>query len=70
MKPQWDYAAILHHPCPRSERHRPIPNADRAIQFAPFAALTGLDDAMDETVDQLARRLEEESAGIKEEWEQ
>lgn len=67
MKAQWDYAAILHHPRPRSERHRPIPNADRAIQFAPFAALSGLDDAMDEAAEQLAHRLEEESTGIKEE---
>jgi hypothetical protein len=29
---------------------------DRAAQFAPFAALTGLDSAMDET----ARRVEDE----------
>lgn len=59
----WDYAAILHHPRPRSERHRPVPNAERAIQFAPFAALTGLDEAMDSAAAQLARGLAEEAGG-------
>ena len=53
----WDYAAILHHPRPRSERHRPVPNAERAIQFAPFAALTGLEDAMDEAAERLLQNL-------------
>lgn len=53
----WDYAAILHHPRPRSERHRPVPNAERAIQFAPFAALTGLEDAMDSAAARLLQNL-------------
>lgn len=63
MKQQWEYAAILHHSRPRSERHRPIPNGERAAQFAPFAALTGLDEALDETARQLADRLEEAGRG-------
>lgn len=53
----WDYAAILHHPRPRSERHSPVPNAERAIQFAPFAALTGLEDAMDSAAARLLQNL-------------
>lgn len=55
-----DYAAILHHSRPRSERHRPVSNAERAIQFAPFAALTGLDAALDDA-ERLALRLAEEA---------
>ena len=53
----WDYAAILHHPRPRSERHRPVPNAERAIQFAPFVALAGLEDAMDSAAARLLQNL-------------
>lgn len=43
------YAKILHHPRPVSDRRLPMPVRDRAAQFAPFAALTGFDDAIDET---------------------
>lgn len=32
-----------------SERHARMPIADRAAQFSPFAALTGYDDAIEET---------------------
>ncbi len=34
---------------PVSLKHPRMPIADRAAQFAPFAALTGYDDAIDET---------------------
>ena len=34
---------------PVSLKHQRMPKADRAAQFAPFAALTGYDDAIDET---------------------
>ncbi len=34
---------------PKSKRHAPMPLENRAAQFAPFAALTGYDDAVDET---------------------
>ena len=43
------YEDILHLPHPVSARHRPMPIADRAAQFAPFAALTGYGDVIDET---------------------
>ena len=42
------YAQILHHPRPVSHRRLPMPVRDRAAQFAPFAALTGYDDAITE----------------------
>ena len=37
----------LEHPV--SKRHRPMSMADRAAQFAPFAALRGFDDEIDRT---------------------
>ena len=41
-----DIIALPHHV---SETRPRMARLDRAAQFAPFAALTGLDDAMDET---------------------
>ncbi len=35
-------------------------NIDRAAQFAPFAALTGLDDAIDDTADRREKSYEED----------
>ena len=43
------YAQILHHPRPVPQQRLPMPVRDRAAQFAPFAALTGFDDAIGET---------------------
>ena len=43
------YDAILHLPHHVSKKHPPMPMADRAAQFAPFAALTGYDAAIRET---------------------
>lgn len=43
------YEDIVNLPCPRSQRHAPMPDADRAAQFSPFAALTGHDEAIRET---------------------
>ena len=34
---------------PISKKHTPMPLENRAAQFAPFAALTGYDDAVNET---------------------
>ena len=42
------YDDIIHLPRPISPRHSPMSNADRAAQFAPFAALTGHDGAIRE----------------------
>ena len=43
------YDAILHLPHHVSKKHPPMPMADRAAQFAPFAALTGYDAVLAET---------------------
>ena len=44
-----NYDDIIHLPHPTSERHVRMPMIDRAAQFSPFAALTGFDDAIEET---------------------
>ena len=41
------YSDIIDLPHHDSDRHPRMPRIDRAAQFAPFAALTGLDDAME-----------------------
>ena len=43
------YDEIIDLPHPVSQRHPQMPLADRAAQFSPFAALTGLDAALQET---------------------
>ena len=43
------YDDMLHFAHPISPRHRPMNRPDRAAQFSPFAALVGLDDAIDHT---------------------
>ena len=44
-----NYDDMINMPCPTSSRHPRMPREDRAAQFAPFAALTGYDAAIDET---------------------
>lgn len=46
---QQKYEDILNLPHHVSETHPPMPTADRASQFAPFAALTGYKEAIEET---------------------
>ena len=43
------YDDIINLPHHTSVTHTPMPIADRAAQFSPFAALTGYEDASDET---------------------
>lgn len=47
------YDDIIDLPHPTSKRHPRMSMADRAAQFAPFAALTGFDGVIDKT----ARRI-------------
>ncbi len=42
------YADIIDLPHPVSRRHKPMPLEERAAQFAPFAALKGFDDEIDQ----------------------
>ena len=43
------YDDIIHLPRPVSQRHAPMTVQDRAAQFAPFAALTGYEDVIEES---------------------
>lgn len=52
-----DILNLLHHV---SETHPPMPIADRAAQFAPFAALTGYKEAIEETERLAEKKIERE----------
>ena len=52
------YDDIINLPHPVSKNHPQMPLWDRAAQFAPFAALTGHDAAIKETVRLTDERLE------------
>lgn len=52
------YADILQLPHHRSETHPPMPQSERAAQFAPFAALTGYGDAVQESARLTSRRVD------------
>ena len=52
------YADIINLSRPVSDKRRPMPVADRAAQFSPFAALTGHEAAVIETARRTEERLE------------
>ncbi len=52
------YKDIIDLPRPISSRHRPMSRANRAAQFAPFAALTGYDACIDEEARLTGQRIE------------
>ncbi|MCR5251166.1 MAG: hypothetical protein K6E50_11220 [Lachnospiraceae bacterium] len=56
-----EYADIIDHPHYRSKKRPAMSLHDRAAQFSPFAALTGFDDAVEET-----RKLAEEQLLLSE----
>ena len=49
-----------------SEKHPPMPNRERAAQFAPFAALNGFEEAVDETARLTEQQIELGDGGIEE----
>ncbi len=55
-----NYDDIINMPRPVSKKHPPMPLENRAAQFAPFAALTGYDKAIDEVNKQI-NALDEQS---------
>lgn len=55
------YDDMIDLPRPISMKHRPMPMSDRAAQFAPFAALSGYEDAIGE-----AARLTDEQLSLGE----
>ncbi len=59
------YDDILDLPRPRSA-HEPMPMSDRAAQFSPFAALTGYEDAIDETARLTDARVELGESAVEE----
>ena len=56
-----DYADIIHLSRPVSKTHPPMSLRDRAGQFAPFSALTGLHAAADRTEQENTARCSEYS---------
>lgn len=52
------YDDIIGLPHPVSQKHPQMPLRDRAAQFSPFAALTGYEDAVDETARLTDQRIE------------
>ena len=44
-----DYSDIIHLPHPEPKNHPRMSMQNRAAQFAPFAALTGYEDVIEET---------------------
>ena len=57
---QQKYGDILNLPHHVSETHPPMPIADRAAQLAPFAALTGYKEAIEETERLAEKKIERE----------
>lgn len=53
-----DYADIIHLPRPISRTRPPMSQHDRAGQFAPFSALTGLHAAADRTAQKKAAQYD------------
>ena len=52
------YEDIINLKYQKSDKYPPMPLIDRAAQFAPFSALTGYSDVVDETTNSLANLLE------------
>ena len=62
-----DYADILNLPRPEPARHKRMPAENRAAQFMPFAALTGYEDAIGKTAEEVRERAELEGDLVAEE---
>ena len=53
------YLKIIELPHHTSATHKPMPLYNRAAQFSPFAALTGFEDVISETVEQQIQAFEQ-----------
>lgn len=60
LRDEHKYDDIIHLPHPVSKKHPQMPVADRAAQFSPFAALTGYEEALEETKTTAIERVENE----------
>lgn len=65
-----EYEEILHHPHHVSRKHPQMSMSARAAQFSSFKALTGYEDAIDETASQVDARLEpdDDRSAALDEW--
>ena len=61
-----DYRELLQLPHHRSQTHASMPRRDRAAQFAPFAALTGVDAQLRETERQTQSQAEPNEDALQE----
>ncbi len=57
------YDDIINLPHPTSQKHPRMSLHDRAAQFAPFAALTGHEEAIEETAEQHVKIALDEHRG-------
>ena len=57
------YQDIIDLPHPVSKKHPRMSLLDRAAQFAPFAALTGFDDEVEKSAEQVRSRILESEEG-------
>lgn len=56
------YDDIINLPHHTSKKHQPMTRSARAVQFAPFAAITGLDDELEETARLTDKKIELDEA--------
>ena len=54
------YDDIINLPHPDSKKHPRMPRENRAAQFAPFAALTGLTEQMEDEAKENTSRMSED----------
>ena len=60
------YDDIIHLPHHVSSKRPQMPTSDRAAQFSPFAALTGYDDAIQETGRLTEQKIELDEEALQE----
>lgn len=61
-----EYDDIIHLPHPVSSKRPQMPMSDRAVQFSPFAALTGYDEAIQETGRLTEQKIELDEEALQE----
>ncbi|MCR5675939.1 MAG: hypothetical protein K6G16_09545 [Lachnospiraceae bacterium] len=65
-----DYADIIDHDYRGSVTHPRMAEEKRAAQFSPFAALTGYEDAVDETVREQEELAEQRNDPFWDDWQE